>query len=222
MFAVFFFETLYVQGTLHLSPVQAGLGFLPLTAAIIGASAVAQQVIARFGVRAVAISGMTVGAIGLLLMSRAPIGGTYVADVLPGLVVMGLGLGFTFVPMTLIATTNVAHEDAGLASGLFNTSQQIGGALGLAILSTIATNRTTDHLSALGHPPSPADVVDAVVTGYHAGFIAGAGMLLLGVAMAAAFLRNRDLEAINQMSPDAATQHESPRALHPVFEGEEG
>ena len=114
-------------------------------------------------------------------MSRAPVGGTYVADVLPGLVVMGLGLGFTFVPMTLIATTNVAHEDAGLASGLFNTSQQIGGALGLAILSTIATNRTTDHLSALGHVPSPADMSDAVVTGYHAGFIAGAGMLLLGV-----------------------------------------
>src|SRR5262249_4290056 len=153
--------------------------------------------------RAVAITGMTIGAAGLLLMSRAPVGGTYVADVLPGLVVMGLGLGFTFVPMTLIATTNVAHEDAGLASGLFNTSQQIGGALGLAILSTIATHRPTDHISALGHVPSPADMADPVVTGYHAGFIAGAGMLLLGVVMAAAFLRNRDLEAINQMSPEA-------------------
>jgi len=222
MFAVFFFETLYVQGILHLSPVQAGLGFLPLTAAIIGASAVAQQVIARFGVRAVAITGMTVGALGLMLMSRAPVGGTYLADVLPGLVVMGLGLGFTFVPVTLIATTNVAHEDAGLASGLFNTSQQIGGALGLAILSTIATNRTADHLSALGHVPSPADMADAIVTGYNAGFIAGAGMLLLGVVMSAAFLRNRDLGAINQMSPDAAPEAPepvSPSELRPVLEG---
>jgi hypothetical protein len=124
--------------------------------------------------------------------------------------------------MTLIATTNVAHEDAGLASGLFNTSQQIGGALGLAILSTIATNRTTDHLSALGHVPSPADMIDAIVTGYHAGFIAGAGMLVLGVVLSAAFLRNRDLEAINQMSPEAeqaAPEHGSPGELRPVLEG---
>ena len=225
MFAVFFFETLYVQGILHLSPVQAGLGFLPLTAAIIAASAVAQQVIARFGVRAVAITGMTVGALGLVLMSRAPVGGSYVADVLPGLMVMGLGLGFTFVPMTLIATTNVGADDAGLASGLFNTSQQIGGALGLAILSTIATNRTTDHLSALGHVPSPADMADAVVAGYHAGFIAGAGMLLAGVVISALFLRNRDLRAINEMSPTAghaAPEPEPVRELQPAFEGEEG
>jgi len=224
MFAVFFFETLYVQGILHLSPVQAGLGFLPLTAAIIGASAVAQQVIARFGVRAVAITGMTVGAFGLVLMSQAPVGGSYVADVLPGLVVMGLGLGFTFVPMTLIATTNVGAEDAGLASGLFNTSQQIGGALGLAILSTVATNRTTAHLNAIGHVPSPADMASSVVSGYHAGFITGAGMLLVGVVMSAAFLRNRDLQAINQMSPSAgqAPEHPPARELQPVFEGEDG
>jgi sugar phosphate permease len=135
---------------------------------------------------------------------------------------MGLGLGFTFVPMTLIATTNVAHEDAGLASGLFNTSQQIGGALGLAILSTIATNRTADHLSALGHVPSPADMAEAVVTGYQGGFIAGAGMLVLGVVMAAAFLRNRDLQAINRMSPDAepaTPARESAGELQPVLEG---
>jgi EmrB/QacA subfamily drug resistance transporter len=221
MFAVFFFETLYVQGILHLSPVQAGLGFLPLTAAIIAASVVAQQVIARFGVRAVAITGMTIGAAGLLLLSRAPVGGTYLADVLPGLTIMGLGLGFVFVPMTLIATTNVEHDDAGLASGLFNTSQQIGGALGLAILSTVAANRTTAHLNALGHVPSPADMANAVVSGYHAGFITGAGMLLLGVVMSAAFLRNRDLVAINSMSPNA--EHDTPeqvpvRELQPVGE----
>ena len=98
------------------------------------------------------------------------------------------------------------------------------GSLGLAILSTIATNRTTGHLSALGHAPSPADMASAVVSGYHAGFIAGAGMLLLGVVMSAAFLRNRDLEAINQMSPtgeQAAPEHAAPRELQPVFEGED-
>ena len=87
------------------------------------------------------MTGMVVAAIGLLLLSRAPVDGTYVADVLPGLLVMSAGLGLTFVPMTLIATTGVTDDDAGLASGIFNSSQQIGGALGLAILSTVAASR---------------------------------------------------------------------------------
>ena len=101
-------------------------------------SGVAQQIVARVGVREVAMVGMGVAAVGLLLLSRAPVDGTYVADVLPGLLVMSAGLGLTFVPLTLIATTGVTDADAGLASGIFNSSQQIGGALGLAILSTVA------------------------------------------------------------------------------------
>src|SRR5690348_18316685 len=103
---------------------------------------------------------------------------------------MGIGLGFTFVPMTLIATTNVAADDAGLASGLLNTSQQVGGALGLAILSTIAANRTSSHLAS-----APRDVPHALVSGYDLGFLAGAGLIAIGVVTAVALLRNRDLAA---------------------------
>ncbi len=192
MFAIFFFATLYVQGVLHLSPVQAGAGFLPMTAAIIAASAASQPLIARFGVRAVALVGMPTAAAGLVLLSRAPVDGTYLANVLPGILVIGFGLGFTFVPMTLIATTNVAADDAGLASGLLNTSQQVGGALGLAILSTIAANRTTSSLAT-----APRDAAHALVSGYDAGFLAGAGLIALGVIVATGLLRNRDLTAID-------------------------
>ncbi len=146
MFAVFYFASLYVQQTLGFTPVQAGLAFLPLTAGIILFSVVAQQLIGRIGVRPVALTGMAVAAVGLLFLSRIPVDGTYVANVMPGILIMSAGLGLTFVPMTLIATTGVSDADAGLASGLFNSSQQIGGALGLAILSTVAATTTSNAL----------------------------------------------------------------------------
>ena len=144
MFAVFYFASLYVQQTLGFTPVQAGLAFLPLTAGIILFSFIAQQLIGRIGVLPVALTGMFVAAIGLLLLSQIPVDGSYASNVLPGILVMSAGLGLTFVPMTLIATTGVADDDAGLASGLFNSSQQIGGALGLAILSTVAASTTSN------------------------------------------------------------------------------
>ena len=208
MFSVFFFATLYVQEILHLSPVQAGLGFLPLTAGIIAASGASQPLIGRIGVRAVAGIGMTIAGAGLLLLARAPVTGTYLNDVLPGLVVMGIGLGFTFVPMTLIATTNVADEDAGLASGLFNTSQQVGGALGLAILSTLAADRTSSLLGRLGHAPSASDLPAALVSGYHLAFAVGAGLMLLGVALSVSLLRKSDVAAIEQGTPAAEVDGE--------------
>ncbi|HUZ85302.1 MAG TPA: MFS transporter [Gaiellales bacterium] len=218
MFAIFFFATLYVQEILHLSPVQAGLGFLPLTAAIILASGAAQQMIARVGVRAVAVTGMGTAAAGLLLLARTPTAGSYAADVLPGLVVMGFGLGLVFVPMTLIATTNVADADAGLASGLFNTSQQVGGALGLAILSTLAADRTSSRLSGLGHAPSPAGIAGALVDGYHVAFMAGAGLMLIGAVVAVSQIRGSDVSAIDEAGPgDAGTAD-----LQPAFESDDG
>ena len=218
MFAVFFFATLYVQQILHLSPVQAGLGFLPLTAAIIGASALAQPLIGRVGIRNVALAGMSIAAVGLLMLARSTPDGTYLTDVLPGILVIGIGLGFTFVPLTLIGTTNVDARDAGLASGLFNTSQQIGGALGLAILSTFAANRTTSELEALGHAPSASESASALVSGYHVGFVAGAALLLLGVVVTATLLRRSDVATL-----DAGQAIEQPaanpaRPLEPAFE----
>jgi len=197
MFAIFFFATLYVQQILGLSPVEAGIGFLPLTAGIILAAGAAQQLISRLGVLPVVLAGMTIGAVGLFLLSFASPGGSYAADVLPGILVMSLGLGLTFVPLTLIGTTNVAAEDAGLASGLFNTSQQVGGALGLAILSTLAANVTSSRLADLGHAPGAADRASAVVDGFRVAFLSGMGLMLLGVMLILLLVRRRDVAAIN-------------------------
>ena len=197
MFAIFYFATLYVQEILGLSPVQAGLGFLPLTAAIIVASGVAQQIIGpRLSVIPVALFGLAAASLGLILLSMVSADGSYVTDVLPGILVMGVGLGFIFVPLTLIGTTNVAPDDAGLASGLFNTSQQIGGALGLAILSTIAANRTADQLASLGRPATPHEQAVALVHGFHVGFLAGAGLMALGFVLIALLVRQRHVAAI--------------------------
>jgi EmrB/QacA subfamily drug resistance transporter len=217
MFAVFFFATLYVQQILHLSPVQAGLGFLPLTAAIIATSGVAQPLIGRVGIRNVALAGMSVAAVGLLLLARSSPDGSYLTDVLPGILVIGVGLGFTFVPLTLIGTTNVATSDAGLASGLFNTSQQIGGALGLAVLSTFAANRTTSDLEGLGHAPSASESASALVSGYHVGFVAGAGLLLLGVIVTASLLRRSDVATLDQ-GQETEAPATAQRPLQPAFE----
>jgi len=200
MFAVFYFASIYVQGILGFSPVEAGLAFLPLTAGIILFSGIAQQMIPRVGVRWVAMPGMAVAGVGLALLSLAPVDGTYVRDVLPGLLVMSAGLGLTFVPMTLIATTNVGDEDAGLASGLFNSSQQIGGALGLAILSTIAAQTTTDALPT-GAAPTAAQEASALVDGFQVAFAAGAGLMLLGVLLTAVLIRRRDVATIQADTP---------------------
>jgi len=132
MFAMFFFASLYVQEVLGYSPLVAGLAFLPVTVGIIAGAGLSQQLIKRFGVLAVGLAGMTIAASGLLLLSRVPVAGSYATDLLPGLMLMAVGMGLTFVPVTLVATTNVEAGDAGLASGLLNTSQQLGGALGLA------------------------------------------------------------------------------------------
>ena len=195
MFAVFYFASLYVQGILGFTPVEAGLAFLPLTAGSILFSGLAQQLIARVDVRWVAMIGMATAAVGLMLLSLAPVDGSYAADVLPGLLVMSAGLGFTFVPLTLIATTNVADEDAGLASGLFNSSQQIGGALGLAILSTVAASTTTDALP-IGGAPSAVEQASALADGYQMAFAVGAGLMIIGVMVTALFIRRRDVAAI--------------------------
>jgi MFS family permease len=197
MFAVFYFASLYVQQTLGFTPVQAGLAFIPLTAGIILFSGLAQQLIGRIGVKPVALTGMFVAAIGLLLLARIPVDGSYAGDVLPGILVMSAGLGLTFVPMTLIATTGVSDADAGLASGLFNSSQQIGGALGLAILSTVAASTTADALP--GGAVSPADQASALVDGFQAAFAVGSGLMLVGVLITAIFVRKRDVAVIREL-----------------------
>jgi EmrB/QacA subfamily drug resistance transporter len=203
MFAVFYFASIYVQQILGFTPVQAGLAFLPLTAGIILFSAVAQQLVGRIGANTVAMIGMFTAGVGLLLLSRISVDGSYAADVLPGILVMAAGLGLTFVPLTLIATNNVSDGDAGLASGIFNSAQQIGGALGLAILATVAAGQT------VGSPQEdPARYASSLVDGFQAAFAVGAGLMLLGVVLTAALVRRRDVAEVEaadaaQMVPGA-------------------
>jgi EmrB/QacA subfamily drug resistance transporter len=198
MFAFFFFSSIYTQEILGFSPLQAGLAFLPFTAGIMAGAGAAQQLIRRFGVRPVAVAGMLLAAAGLAYMTGASAGGSYASDLLPGIIPMSIGMGLTFVPITLIGTTNVGDADAGLASGVFNTSQQVGGALGLAVLSTFATNRTT-HALAGGAPRA-----QAMVDGFHVAFTAGAGLIAAGAILLAVLIRPRDVATINAQQPALA------------------
>jgi EmrB/QacA subfamily drug resistance transporter len=197
MFAMFFFASLYVQDILGYSPLRAGVAFLPVTAGIVVGAGLAQPLIKRISVRWVSIGGMALAATGLFILSGTPADGSYASDLLPGLIAMSIGMGLTFVPVTLIATTNVEAEDAGLASGLFNTSQQVGGALGLAILSTLAADRTAGVLSDLGHAPAPSDQAVALVEGFQVAFTAGGILIAAGAVIMALAVRRRDVANIN-------------------------
>jgi EmrB/QacA subfamily drug resistance transporter len=205
MFGMFFFASLYVQEILGYSPLRAGLAFLPVTGGIVVGAGIAQQAIRRAGVRNVALLGIALATAGMVILARVPVHGTYAGDLLPGLLPLSIGMGLTFVPITLLATGGVAGNDAGLASGLFNTAQQVGGSLGLAILSTLAASRTTSVLNGLHGSVSNAAGLAARVSGYHIAFIAAAVMLGAGVVILALGLRRRHLESLDlaELTPSA-------------------
>jgi EmrB/QacA subfamily drug resistance transporter len=188
LFAMFFFNSLYLQRVLGYGPLDAGLAFLPFTGGIILSAGFASKYAPSVGVRPIAIGGMIVTAAGMLLLTQLPVDGTYVTNVLPALVLVSLGLGCVFVPLTLVATTGLVNEDQGLASGLFNTSQQIGGALGLAILATFAASRTSSV--------SGVSTNQALVDGFHVAFLGGAIFVLGALVAFVSLLRRRDVEAI--------------------------
>jgi EmrB/QacA subfamily drug resistance transporter len=197
LFAMFFFATLYMQDILGYSPITTGVGFLPVTAGIMIGATVAQQLIQRVGVRRVLLTGLVVAAAGLAVLAlTTSVDGTYLG-VLAGLFPMSIGMGATFVSLTLVATTNVDADDAGLASGIFNTSQQVGGALGLAILSTLANDRTVSVLGDLTGAPTQAQQQAALVEGYQLAFIVAAALIAAGAILTAALLRRRDVERID-------------------------
>jgi EmrB/QacA subfamily drug resistance transporter len=201
LFALFFFASLYVQEILRYDPMKAGFAFLPVSLMIGVGAGFSQQMVRRVGVRAMAIAGMTIAAIGLFVLSRVPADGSYVSDLLPGLLLMAFGMGNVFVPITLIATTNVAAEDAGLASGLFNTSQQVGGALGLAVLSTLGASKTVSDLQGLGHAPSAGERAGALVEGFQVAFTGAAILMVVGLVLLLILIRPRDVANVN---PDAS------------------
>jgi EmrB/QacA subfamily drug resistance transporter len=175
---LFFFLTLYMQNVLGYSPIQTGAAYLPLTFAIGIAAGISSQLISRVGTRPVIVTGAVVAAAGLFWLSRIPVDGSYARDLLPGLLVLSLGFGPVFVGVTTAANAGVPADKAGLAAALLNASQQLGGALGLAIFSALATSRTDDLLSerdAVGH---------ALTAGYQRALLVGSIFILASAVIA--------------------------------------
>jgi EmrB/QacA subfamily drug resistance transporter len=186
LFSMFYFITLYMQLVLHFSPLKAGLSYIPLSVSIIGAAGIASALTTRIGYKPVLIFGLLLVAAGLVWFGQVSPGGTYVDDVVFPSVLAGLGLGFSFVPVTIASVAGTKEDEAGLASGLINTSQQVGGALGLGILVSIANSRTAD---VLGPPPV------RLTEGFQSAFLVGAGMAILGAVLAAVLIASRDSRA---------------------------
>jgi len=177
-FSMFFYATLYMQEILHYSPLKAGAAYLPITAGFAVAGAMASQLVTRIGTRPVVVAGCLVAAAGIWYVSRVPLHGSYLSDLLPGFLVMSLGAGSVFVSVTAAANAGVPSDKAGLAAGLLNSSQQVGSALGLAVLSAVAITRT-DHL--IAGQVSPVLASDA---GYHQALLVGAIMMAAAALVA--------------------------------------
>ena len=188
MFSMFLMLTLYMQQVLGYSAMETGVAYLAVAGTAIIWSGVAAQLVTRIGVKPVLVSGMTFLTAGLIFFTQVSVGGSYVTDLLPGFLLIGVGIGFSFVPITIAALAGVEPAEAGLASGLINTSQQIGGALGIAALSTIATSRTEDAVSAGTGVPS------ALVDGFTNAFVAGAIIAGIGIVAALTLIRRDELE----------------------------
>ncbi len=197
LFAMFYFSSLYVQQILGYNPLKAGLAFLPVSLMIMVSAGISQQAVARVGVKPVTIIGLSLAAIGMILLSAGTqVDGTYLR-LLIGLMPMSMGMGMTFVPMTLIATAGVAKREAGLASGLFNTSQQIGGALGLAILATLASDKTAGMLTSAGAKATALQQQTAMVEGFQTAFIASSVLIVAGLVVVVFALRKRDVAHVH-------------------------
>ncbi len=195
MFAMFLMLTLYMQQVLGYSAMKTGVAYLAVAGTAILWSAVAAQLVTRVGVKPVLVAGMTALTAGLVYFTQVSVGGSYLGDLLPGFLLVGFGIGFSFVPISIAALAGVQPAEAGLASGLINTSQQIGGALGIAALSTIASSRTDDALA------SGTALPTALVDGFTAAFVAGAIVAALGIVAALTLIRREELAAAPEAEP---------------------
>lgn len=185
MFSMFFFLTLYVQNILHYSPIRSGLSFLPITFIIGIVSTMVASKLDKIGFKIPLIIGPVFMAIGLYLLSQVRVNGTYLHDVLPGLSILAVGMGLIFVSTTTAATNGVSEKDSGLASGLLNTSQQIGGSLGLAVLSGVASSAATRYI----HEHGANAVAEAQVKGFEEAFMVGALLTLIGIVIVIVFIK---------------------------------
>jgi EmrB/QacA subfamily drug resistance transporter len=184
MFAMFFLSALYLQLALGYTPLEVGLAFLPanllMGALSLGLSA---RLVMRFGIKKTLTTGLTLVAVGLALFARAPVDAAFVVDVLPSMIVLGIGIGLAMNPLLLAAMADVKPEEAGLASGIVNTSFMMGGALGLAVLASVAAARAGD-----------SGTVASLVDGYHAAFVVGTLFAVAAAVVAAVFLREPELQ----------------------------
>jgi EmrB/QacA subfamily drug resistance transporter len=196
LFGVFFFCTLYLQQVLGYSALRTGVSYLPLSLSLILASGLASQLVDRLTPKPVLSVGLVIATAGFVLLTRISGHDDYWSHLLPAMIVLGVGLGLSFVPITIAATSGVAAADSGLASGLLNTTQQVGGSLGLAILSSISTSRANHALA--GGSPLP----EALTHGFKGAFVVAAGLCLLALLLAVSLLpgrprRREDVEAEN-------------------------
>jgi EmrB/QacA subfamily drug resistance transporter len=198
MFSMFLMLTLYMQQVLGYSAMKTGLAYLAVAGTAILWSAVAAQLVTRIGVKPVLTVGMTMLTGGLVYFTQVSVGGTYLGDLLPGFLLIGVGIGFSFVPISIAALAGVQPAEAGLASGLINTSQQIGGALGIAALSTIATSQTSDAVA------SGAALDVALVDGFTAAFLAGVIIAGIGIVAALTLIRKDELEQVPAATAEPA------------------
>jgi EmrB/QacA subfamily drug resistance transporter len=200
MFGMFYFASLYVQEVLGYSPLKAGFAFLPVSLGIIVGAGISQGLIGRLGVRNVSVFGLLLATAGMLVLTQVPVHGHYLSDLLSGLLPLSIGMGLVFVPVTLLGTSGVSNDDSGLASGLFNSAQQVGGSLGLAILATLSVDHTTSLLKH-GGSSGPITRVAATVSGYHVAFLAAAIMMAAGAGLLVLLLRQRHLAHVSVDGP---------------------
>jgi MFS family permease len=200
MFAMFFLGALYLQQVLGYSPLQVGLAFLPSTA-LMGAISLryTERLNSRFGARNSLIAGATVIGLGLVLFARVPVDGEYLADILAPTVFIGVGAGICFPSLMQLAMTGADMQDTGLASGLINSTVQVGGAIGLAVLATLSTGRT-DDLRAAGE-----GAASALTGGFHLAFLIGAALVAAALVAAVTVLRSeRQGQTVGQALPEPA------------------
>ncbi|MDI6097974.1 DHA2 family efflux MFS transporter permease subunit [Actinoplanes sp. NEAU-A12] len=198
MFGIFLFLTYYLVAILQFTPVETGLAFLPMLGAVILTATTAGSMLApKIGPRPLVPVGALIAAAGMTLLTRLELDSTYAADVLPGLIIIGLGLGLVFAPTQNAATSGVEHRDAGVASAMINTVQQIGGSIGTALLSSFAASAAEDYMT--GKTPSPLVQAQAALESYHTVFWWSAGFFVLAAVVAAVLFRTGPLD----VDPDA-------------------
>src|SRR6266705_2136453 len=207
IFSQFFLLTLYMQQVLHYSALKTGVAYIGLTLTIIAFSAVAQSLVTRIGVRRVLPAGLALSTVALVLFARLPVHGSYFTDLFPAFIISGLGLALAFVPMSIGALTGVSSADAGVASGLINTNQQIGGAIGVALVTTIATTFTTHFVHA--HVGASAFSGAALTHGFEIAFYVLAGISALGAVLAALMLESHTSQAEVEHAPEAVPELEA-------------